>query len=118
MWHITALLQKNPKISDADIKRSIRSKFLKKDGTPEAVSDGIIREARWIFARKLENGEIVVEGQRAYLSDVQRNYLALTTDDRNAFLTWLHYGAREEEVRRPTESVRDFNGRRSREQRT
>lgn len=112
MWHITGLLQQNPEVSDADIKRSIRTKFTKKDGSPEAVSDDIIQEARWIFARRLEQGDIVVKGRPAYLNNVQQGYMALSDQDRKVFLAWLRRGAPEEDVRRPTESERDFRERR------
>jgi len=111
MWHITNLLQEDPEISDADIKRSVRAKYTKKDGKPESVSESIIQEARYIFARRLERGEITIKGKPAYLHNVQQGYMALSDEDRNIFLTWLHLGAPAEHVRRPTESNQEYRER-------
>jgi hypothetical protein len=111
MWHITNLLQENPEISDADIKRSIRAKYTRNDGRPESVSESVIQEARYIFACRLERGEITIKGKPAYLHNVQQGYMALSDQDRNIFLTWLHLGAPPEHVRRPTESDRAYRER-------
>ena len=84
MWDITRkILPQKPSATDADIKRCIRAKY------GETVSDGIIQEARWIFKRKVESGEIVLPTDRVKLSTLQSLYNHLEQEDKDMFHIWL-----------------------------
>jgi len=93
MWYITRrLLQQNPGINDADIRRGVKRQF------GEDVAPDIVKEARYIFARKVESGEIVVAGRMARLNAVQDLYLRLSAGNKGAFIDWVNRGALRSEV--------------------
>lgn len=76
MWFITrGILVRNPNATDADIQRQVREEF------NESVGSDILKEARWIFKRKVESEEIVLPGKKANLNVVKELVRNLVPDD-------------------------------------
>ena len=80
---IISALKRNPNICDADLIRIVERHF------HEGVGDGVLKQARWIFKRKVEQGDIVVDGKVANIKAVQDLYLKLSPQDKAAFGAWL-----------------------------
>jgi hypothetical protein len=83
MAFIISNLKRNPDICDADLIRVVERYF------HESVGDSIIKEARWIFKKKCEQGDIVVDGKVANIKAVQDLFLKLAPQDKAAFRAWL-----------------------------
>jgi len=84
MWYITTeLLPRSPNMTDADIKRKIKAKY------GEGIKEDIIKQARFIFKRKVDAGEIIIRGHHANIKIAMNLYRALIPKDREVFKSWI-----------------------------